>query len=547
MHFAVAPPAGEPPPRPPDRPAIVEHSPRPRQCASRSARRFDVWRRPPYWLSAISRSGAVPVQRLGEWFAAITRRILPDPMVIACLLTFLAAALAIAFPQTAALRDQALAARGLTVARIWFDGVWSPGFLTFALQMCIVLLAGFGLAQAPAAMRFLRWLASGVHNDRGAVLLVAIVSCVGCWVNWGFGLIAAGVLATKVRANLERIGRPANYALIVAAAYAGMMIWHGGLSGSAPLKVAKDGVELPAATTDAAGERIAPLTVAHTLLAPPNLILTAAVWIGIPLVLASMAGGRETSKEEAGRSQPEAGERKHGTSDEEQSHGRGDMQRKPSIADRINEARWVSLTLAAGFVIVLISLLRENGAAAINLNFVNALFLALGLALHRNLREYVTAVAEGGHAVTGIILQFPLYAGIQGIMFGAGLAAAMSQGFVDAAAWCAEAWRLPPSETFPIATLLSAGLVNFFVPSGGGQWIVQGPIMCDAAQHLGVSIEQTVMAVAYGDQWTNMAQPFWAIPLMGMTGVNIRRFMGYCTLLMLLALPVFAAALLLYS
>ena len=501
------------------------------------------------------------MQRLGDWFAAITRRLLPDPMVIACLLTFFAAALAIVFPQTDALRGQGLATRGLTVGRIWFDGVWSPGFLTFALQMCIVLLAGFGLAQTPAATRLLRFLAGRVTSDRGAVLLVAAVSCVGCWINWGFGLIAAGVLATQVRANLDRRGRPVNYALIVAAAYAGMMIWHGGLSGSAPLKVAKDGVQLAAAADGAAAEQIPPLSVAHTLFAGPNLVLTGVAWIGIPLVLTAMAGKRAERQDTGGfagatpeknRLEPDTREKNAAgggwaTSRVTAGGGCATRHHAPTSADYLNRSRMISLLLAAGFAVVLVNLLLEQGAAAINLNFVNALFLALGLALHPNLAAYVAAVAEGGRAVTGIILQFPLYAGIQGIMFGAGLAAAMSQGFVDAAAWCAEAWNVAPESTFPIATLLSAGLVNFFVPSGGGQWIVQGPIMCDAAQHLGVSIEQTVMAVSYGDQWTNMIQPFWAIPLMGLTGVNVRQFMGYCTLLMLLAGPFFAAALLLYS
>jgi short-chain fatty acids transporter len=146
----------------------------------------------------------------------------------------------------------------------------------------------------------------------------------------------------------------------------------------------------------------------------------------------------------------------------------------------------------------------------------------------------------------GIVVQFPLYSGIQGLMFGAGLAAAVSLGFVEAAQQVADTLSVGVRHTFPLATLFSAGVVNFFVPSGGGQWIVQGPIMCGAAQSLAVPYDQTVMAIAYGDQLTNMVQPFWAIPLMGMTRVNARAFMGYCALLMLLALPVFAVALMLF-
>lgn len=169
----------------------------------------------------------------------------------------------------------------------------------------------------------------------------------------------------------------------------------------------------------------------------------------------------------------------------------------------------------------------------------------MGLLLHRNLSEYAAALAEGGRAVTGIILQFPLYSGIQGIMFGAGLAAALSGWFAEASAAVANTLDLAPSTTFPVAAFLSAGLVNLLVPSGGGQWIVQGPIMCSAAVALDAPIEQTVMAVSYGDQWTNMTQPFWALPLAGLTGVDVRRFLGYCVLLMIVATPIFIVALLL--
>jgi short-chain fatty acids transporter len=162
------------------------------------------------------------------------------------------------------------------------------------------------------------------------------------------------------------------------------------------------------------------------------------------------------------------------------------------------------------------------------------------------LLSYVRAVTDGGRAIVGIVIQFPLYSGIQGVMFGSGLAVAISQWFVDASQWSAELLSVTVGETFPIATFFSAAVVNLSVPSGGGQWIVQGSIMCGAAQSLSTPIDQTVMAIAYGDQLTNMVQPFWAIPLMGMTKVNAREFMGYCALLMLLAIPVFCAALLLF-
>jgi len=486
------------------------------------------------------------VHTLGEFFARLTRRFLPEPMVIACLLTLLAAGLALFWPQNAELAGQGFGSRAVSVCTIWFGGVWNQDFLVFALQMCVVLLTGYGLAKAPPATRFLRFLASRVHSNRAAVVLVAAVSCLGCWINWGFGLIAAGVLATSVRQELLTRGKRCHYALIVAAAYGGMMIWHGGLSGSAPLRVAKEGVRIAAVgNADEFSETLPAIAVTHTTLSPTNLGLTLLMFVGVPLLFATMAGKGQripdAYEDGAESNQPPINAPSHAPA-----AATSTPRERLFVADRINRARLVPLLIALGFVVVIVHQLRQSGAAAIGLNFVNTVFLTLGLILHRNLTEYVAAVAEGGRAITGIVLQFPLYSGIQGIMFGAGLAAAMSQWFVDAAGTTAAWLHIAPTHTFPIATFLSAGLVNLFVPSGGGQWIVQGPIMCGAASSLGASIEQTIMAVSYGDQWTNMIQPFWAIPLMGLTGVNVRRFMGYCTLLMLLAAPVFIMALLLF-
>ncbi len=470
------------------------------------------------------------MERLGGFFARIAQRVLPDPFVIAAGLTLVAILIGVAIPQTAALRAEGIAGRLLAIARSWFDGVWDGGFLAFALQMCVVLLAGFGLAKAPGPTALLRRVAGAVGSGRGAVLCVAGVSCIGCWINWGFGLVAAGLLAREIRRGLARRRIPCNYALVVATAYSGMMIWHGGLSGSAPLKVAENGVAIQRRIEDGS-ERIElpPIGVDRTILSRGNLLLTGVFWAGIPLVLLAMS---PASPRSADRVEPEPLEQ---------------VDKAPRLlpedatvspAQRLNRSRLIPM-LVAGIGLIALAGRARGGLRAIDLNFVNLLFIALGLLLHRNLEDYIAAVTEGGRAVVGIVLQFPLYGGIQGVLVGTGIAAAFSEGFVDVSQWLAAALGVSPGLPFAPAALASAGLVNLFIPSGGGQWIVQGPIMCAAADALGLPVEQAVMAVSYGDQWTNMIQPFWAIPLMGLTGVNVREFMGYCALLMLLAGPVF--------
>ncbi len=478
------------------------------------------------------------MEKLGALFARVVQHLLPDPMVIACGLTLLVAGLALLAPQTDDLAALGIAARTPAVARMWLTAVWNSNFLEFTLQMCVVLLTGFGLAKAPLATRGLHWLAGLARSNRSAVLLVTGVSCVGCWINWGFGLIAAGVLAARLRDVLAAKRIRCQYALIVAGAYTGMMVWHGGLSGSAPLKVAKDGVTISRTvegrTTTA---QIEPIGIKSTIFAPANVVLSLVLCLGVPLLMRGMASRAPADDEGL----PDAFSPPDPPAD-----GPTTPPRSASIADLFDRSRLIPFLIAGVAVVALVSQLRRQGTAAINLNFVNTVFLALGLLLHRNLVEYVRAVAEGGKIVTGIILQFPLYGGIHGLMFEGGIAAVISLWFVNAAQWTTQALHISAEHTFPVATLLSAGLVNQFVPSGGGQWIVQGPIMCSAAQSLSLPIAPTVMAIAYGDQWTNMLQPFWALPLMGLTGVSVRRFLGYCALLCLLSSPAFAIALLFF-
>lgn len=479
-----------------------------------------------------SRDSGGILARVGNRFSQVFEAWLPDPFVLAVLITFAVFLIAWGFGSADALRNADAVGRLGMLVRIWFDGVWNPGFLQFALQMCLVLLTGFGIAKSPPVIVGIERLARIVRSPRGAVVLVATISCIGCWLNWGFGLIAGGVLAAELGRRMDPGERRRSLPVLVASAYVGMMIWHGGLSGSAPLKVAKAGVEI--GTGELA--RVVSIDVTRTVLSIDNLLLSVLFIVGIPLLLSRFAprGGTALFRSRTGNDAP------HNAGNVESDGG------ATSIAGRTNRWRGLSALLGILGIAALVTRVTSSGTAAIDLNFVNLLFLSVGLLLHRSLVEYAAAVTAGGGAIVGIVIQFPLYAGIQGLMQHSGLSASISDGFVHGAIACADSLGLSTSTTFPLAAFFSAGLVNFFVPSGGGQWIVQGTIMCNAAHSLGLPLEQTVMAVAYGDEWTNMIQPFWAIPLIGLTGVNARSFMGYCVLLMLLAAPVFAIALILF-
>ncbi len=197
-----------------------------------------------------------------------------------------------------------------------------------------------------------------------------------------------------------------------------------------------------------------------------------------------------------------------------------------TLAQRMDDSRILNLIIVALGVVYFGYYFAENGFA-LTLNIVIGLFLFVGLALHGSPERYMRAVQDGIGGISGIVIQFPFYAGIMGMMVGANadglsLGKQITDTFI---AWSS-------ADTFPVLAFLSAGLVNVFVPSGGGQWAVQGPIMLPAGQALGVAPAVTAMAIAWGDAWTNMIQPFWALPILGIVGLGARDIMGYCLLML---------------
>ena len=197
-----------------------------------------------------------------------------------------------------------------------------------------------------------------------------------------------------------------------------------------------------------------------------------------------------------------------------------------TVAEKLENSRILSLFIVVIGVIYLVQYFIQSGSVlnSLSLNVVNLIFLLIGVLLHGKPINYVRAISAAAKGAGGIILQFPFYAGIMGMMTGhlpdstASLAGVISNFFVS----------ISNQVTFPVWTFLSAGIVNFFVPSGGGQWAVQAPIVLPASVKVGVSPALACMGIAWGDQWTNMLQPFWALPALGIAGLGARDIMGYC-------------------
>ena len=213
-------------------------------------------------------------------------------------------------------------------------------------------------------------------------------------------------------------------------------------------------------------------------------------------------------------------------------------EKQNSDVGKLDSSRWFSLLLGLTFLFTVVYLaINAKGLSFINLNFINFSLFTLGILLTPNIHTFTSYVNKSIVAASGILIQFPLYAGIMGIMKYSGLFLIFTDFFVN----------ISNASSLPLFTLISAGVVNFFVPSGGGQWAVQGPIIVEAARQLGTPVSKIIMALAYGDEWTNMLQPFWALPLLGITGLKAKEIVPYTFVLFLTGGAVFVIFLLIYK
>ncbi|MCS2609647.1 short-chain fatty acid transporter [Halomonas dongshanensis] len=378
-------------------------------------------------------------------------------------------------------------------AHVMLNG-WGDGFSNlyqFAMQMSLILLTGFIIAKTPIVARMIDKLASITNSPGQAAGIIAVVSMVTFYINWGFGMIVGAFLAREMGRRVQGLHFP----LAVAAAYSGEIIR--GTTASIPLLMASEGNFME----DVVG--VVPIT--ETLYAWWNIALSVALLFLLYFVFS--------------RIKPETNEIKQYQGEPLNNRVEKVDTRGMPWAEKLEHYRLPNLILALLPIGYLAINFHQLGFT-LNLNLVILIFLAIGLVLQPSPASLGAAVKEGILACRGIIIQFPLYAGIAGMVKVSGLADSMSAWFVEIAT----------VHTFPIITFISAGIVNIFIPSGGGQWAIQGPIMLEAAQRLGADIPQTIMAFTWGDAWTNQMQPFWALPLLGVAGLSARDIMGYCVM-----------------
>lgn len=433
---------------------------------------------------------------------SLMQRYLPDAFIFAVLLTILTFVLA-------------LITTGQSVMDLvlhWGDGVWS--LLSFTMQMALVLVLGNALASSKPVKRLLVKVAVIAKTPTQAIMLVSLVSAMACWFNWGFGLIVGALLARELAKRVKNV----DYRLLIAAAYSGFVVWHAGISGSVPLTLAANPEEIAKVTQGALTEVI-PVT--DTLFSLPNLIFAWFIILTLPFVNRAM----HPDADHVIAVDPELLLAEERRLEEKEAALASKNQGTP--ADKLENSVILSAVVVVLGLAYLVHHFIANGLD-LNLNIVNLIFLTLGVFFHRTPIRYVEAINEAIKGAGGIILQFPFYAGIMGLMTGANaegisLGTQITNFFLS----------ISTARTFPMFTFWSAGLINVFVPSGGGQWAVQGPIMMPAAIKLGVRPSVAAMAIAWGDAWTNMIQPFWALPALGIAKLSAKDIMGYCVVVLL--------------
>ncbi len=427
----------------------------------------------------------------GESLCRFTQRWIPDSWVVCMILTVVAIVLAMA-AAGASLNEAVLA---------WGGGMWA--LLELAMQFSIAMIAAHACVSSRPVFTLLDKLAGLPDKNRPlqAIALIGFYSLTTAYLNWALSVVASALFVPFV----ARRNPKADIRVLITAAYLGLgTVWHGGFSGSAPLILATPGNPLIApATGEPVIDRLIPVT--ESLLIPFNLIyvvVIAAVALATVVALHPRGTPQTLTDEQIDRMMPALPQ----------------VDRRDTPAGRMESFRgWIILgAILIGYPLGYSMVTRGFGATW-TINAFNAVFLVSALLLQGRPSNLVKAFGNGARTASGVILQFPFYAGIFGVINNTGLGNWLGALFVD----------LATTETYPLVVYVYSGFMNLFVPSAGSKWLIEAPYLLPAARELGVSATTTVLAYAYGDSTTNLIQPFWAIPILTVTRLKFGDILGY--------------------
>jgi len=454
---------------------------------------------------------------VGIFFAERFRKWLPDSFILALLLTVIAAIWAFFTMDVGPVK----------IAEAWYKGFWS--LLEFAMQMVMILVAGYAIAISPIAIRFIDWLAACIRKPLLVYAGVLFVGQIFVFFSWGWVALTA-VLARELSRRVKGV----DYSLTAAAVYASLLPWHGGLSGSIPLVI-----NTPDNFLIEAGVLVDVIPTTLTLGSTTNLVINLALLLTLPVLFMMMCPSGDKIRTFDDLCEADASAEPVSVKEEASSlclPGK-------CVSDILNSSRIISLPIIFMGLYIIIAHFWTKGFD-INLNIMGFVLIILGMTAHTTPIRYVVAMKRASSNVSGIVLQFPFYAGIMGIMLYTGLGNQVATSLAAATS----------SGSFPFVAFLTGGLLNIFVPSGGGEWAVVGQPVVEAAKtvaaNAGMAAEATqsfiakiAMSVAYGDAWTNMIQPFWTLtffPIMAAgSRLQARDIMGYTFLALIWSFFIF--------
>lgn len=387
---------------------------------------------------------------------------------------------------------------------VGFAGKGTFELLAFTMQMVLILVTGHALANSPIVLKLLRGLARIPKNRVSAVAFTAFASYLATYLHWGFGLVAGALLAKEI-ATIN-YGKKIHYPILVAAAYSGNLAR--GPSSSIFLG--------PTSAGHAAESITGIIPLSDTLLMPENIIMTIVLLIAIPVVYYFMTPSAEDSLEidasilENDRLEGVATEKFHEES-----------KASATFADKMDNSKILLYLFTAILFIYTLIYFLEIGFLGLDINTIILIFLVLGLFAHGTPNRYAKALKSATATADSMILQFPIYAAIMVMLRDTGMASSISDFFIE----------VSTATTLPLYTFFSSSLINLFIPSGGGLWAIQGPIALEAAVKLNASVEATMVGLAWGDTWSSQIQPFWALPLLAIAGLDVKDIMGYCAMI----------------
>lgn len=454
-------------------------------------------------MNVIAQSG----KKLSDW----SERNMPNPYLFAVILTFIAYFMGWILTENGP----------MDMIKHWYNGFWK--YLTFAMQMVLILVTGHALAIAPGVHPFLKRLARIPKTSGQAVLMTAYVATIMTYFHWGLGLIVAAIFAREVAKEGYAKKIYIHYPLVAATAYTGQMVWHIGPSTSAGLLSATEGHVFEKIFG------IIPIT--QSVFTPYAIMLAIMLClIVVPITMWMMTPKDKDECKGIDRFVPAETLASEMAEQKDTENGEASpAAKKKGFADMLENSVVISYLVGIAGIVYIVYYFATKGVD-LNLNIFNFIFLIAGIILHRTPIRYVRAITTATPGSSGIILQFPFYAGIMGMISYSGLAAIITTWFLGFAT----------AASFPVIAWITGGIVNIFIPSGGGEWGVIGGIIGQISLDLGVPVGKSIVAYGCGDMWTNMFQPFWAIALLGITGLRARDIMGYCMTLMIVSAPFIA-------